>query len=159
MSYDVEIREVQPQTLAVMHGRANSRNIGAKITGELLPVVWEFIRNEKVQHTGINVVLYHGEEGWGFDTEEGIAIEAGVQVTSEFEGAGNVICSETPGGMVACTMHTGPYQQLPEAHAAVRDWCEVNGYKLAGPNWEIYGHWTDSPAELQTEVCYLLRKG
>jgi hypothetical protein len=28
---------------------------------------------------------------------------------------------------------------------------------IAGPNWEIYGDWTENPEELTTEVCYLLR--
>jgi len=27
---------------------------------------------------------------------------------------------------------------------------------FAGPNWEIYGHWTDDPAQLRTDVFYLL---
>jgi hypothetical protein len=31
---------------------------------------------------------------------------------------------------------------------------------LAGPNWEVYGHWTDEwnsdPAKIRTDVFYLL---
>src|SRR5262245_59498011 len=34
---------------------------------------------------------------------------------------------------------------------------ESNG-ALAGPNWEIYGDWTDNPDELRTEVFYLLQE-
>jgi effector-binding domain-containing protein len=62
---------------------------------------------------------------------------------------------------VATTTHFGPYGRLHEAHKAVRDWCADRGYDLAGPNWEIYGHWTDAwntdPTQIRTDVFYLLR--
>ena len=28
---------------------------------------------------------------------------------------------------------------------------------LAGPNWEVYGHWHDDPSQLRTDVFYLLQ--
>jgi hypothetical protein len=39
----------------------------------------------------------------------------------------------------------------------VSRWCAAEGRGLAGPRWEIYGDWHDDPAELRTEVYYLLR--
>jgi hypothetical protein len=32
----------------------------------------------------------------------------------------------------------------------------ASGRALAGPRWEVYGDWRDDPAELETEVYYLL---
>jgi hypothetical protein len=53
-----------------------------------------------------------------------------------------------------------PYDQLPLAHQAIHCWCKDKGPKLAGPNWEIYGHWVhewcDNPSKIQTDVYYLL---
>jgi len=41
---------------------------------------------------------------------------------------------------------------------AVLRWCAEHGLDPAGPRWEIYGHWhDDDPAQLETEVYYLLR--
>jgi effector-binding domain-containing protein len=62
-----------------------------------------------------------------------------------------------PGGAAATTTHRGPYGELDAAHRGIRDWCARRGRRLAGPRWEIYGHWTDNPNELETEVYYLLR--
>ncbi len=31
------------------------------------------------------------------------------------------------------------------------------GLELAGPRWEIYGDWREDPADLETEVYYLLQ--
>ena len=60
-------------------------------------------------------------------------------------------------------MHFGPYNRLGEAHQAIRDWCANHGYSLAGPNWEIYGHWLDAwnadPGQIRTDVFYLLSPG
>jgi effector-binding domain-containing protein len=72
-----------------------------------------------------------------------------------------VIGSSTPAGRVATAVHLGPYDRLPEAHQAIRRWCADHGYTLAGPNWEIYDHWTDEwnsdPSRIRTGLFYLLK--
>ena len=68
------------------------------------------------------------------------------------------MCVAIPGGTVATVVHMGLYQKLSEAHTAVRRWCAEYNYALAGPNWEIYGDWTDYPDELHTDVFYLLQE-
>ena len=83
-------------------------------------------------------------------------VEVGVQVTRSFMPSGHVVPSRLPGGRVARTVHRGAYDRLSEPHRAVREWCTARGLVLAGPRWEIYGDWREDPAELETEVCYLL---
>ena len=71
-----------------------------------------------------------------------------------------MVGSATPRGPVATTTLYGPYGQLHKAHEAIRLWCANNRHALAGPNWEIYGHWQDEwnndPAKIRTDVFYLL---
>jgi effector-binding domain-containing protein len=119
--------------------------------------VWQFIADNDLSRKAQNVVVYHGEEGCAFHNEEGIPIEVGVQALQDFVEDDRVTLSSTPRGKVAGTLHIGPYQNLPQAHAAVRAWCAENGHELHGLNWEIYGHHTPNIEELETEVCYLLR--
>jgi effector-binding domain-containing protein len=38
----------------------------------------------------------------------------------------------------------------------VLDWCAAQGLKTAGPRWEVYGPHRDDPAEVWTEVYWLL---
>ena len=49
---------------------------------------------------------------------------------------------------------------LHAAHQAILDWCANHGHALAGPNWEIYGHWLDAwnsdPSQIRTDVFYLI---
>jgi hypothetical protein len=59
---------------------------------------------------------------------------------------------------VATVVNMELYQKLSEARTAVRRWCAEPNHALAGPNWEIYGDWTDNPDELRTDVFYLLQE-
>ena len=83
-------------------------------------------------------------------------VEVGVLASGPFSDAGNVISSALPAGVTAVATHRGPYAELDLTHRAVREWCAANGRRLAGPRWEIYGHWREDPSDLETEVSYLL---
>jgi effector-binding domain-containing protein len=110
--------------------------------------VWSFIRSSPLLHPGRNLALY---------LDGAMNIECGVEVFQSFADNDRVICSHTPAGMVATTAHFGPYDRLGEAHAAVHKWCTEHGHVLAGPSWEVYGHWDDDPAKLRTDVFWLLQ--
>lgn len=153
----VQTRKVTSQPLAVARDRATVGDIGAKI-GTLLSAVHKFLQASKVKQAGHNVVVYWDEADRRLiTTDEGVLIEVGVQVAKPFEPEGTVACSATPAGTVAVMTHRGSYQQLPAAHAAIRQWCRDHGRPIAGPNWEVYRDWSDKPDELRTEVCYLLK--
>jgi effector-binding domain-containing protein len=83
-------------------------------------------------------------------------VEVGVLAAGPFSGAGNVISSALPAGVTVAATHRGPYAGLDLAHRAIRDWCATHGRQLAGPRWEIYGHWREDPSELETEIYYLV---
>jgi effector-binding domain-containing protein len=96
--------------------------------------------------------LYHHAER----RNEAMNIDFGVQVERPFEREGDVRCIETPTGEVARTVHVGPYDRLGDAHNAIHAWCAANNRKIAQTSWEIYGHWNDDSALLETTIKYLL---
>jgi effector-binding domain-containing protein len=67
-----------------------------------------------------------------------------------------VVASALPAGQAAMTTHWGDYAGLGVAHRAVLGWCAAQGLRTAGPRWEIYGPHRDDPAEVWTEVYWLL---
>jgi effector-binding domain-containing protein len=83
-------------------------------------------------------------------------VEVGVELTQPCPLTGRVVSSALPSGEVAMTVHWGSYAKLGAAHQAVQDWCAQNGRRAAGPRWEVYGPHHDDPAEVWTEVYYLL---
>jgi len=157
MPYNIQLRQVDPMPLAAAGGHGQAQTYIEQLF-TLLDEVWSFLNaNPQITHLGHNVFLYWNAPTHDLlSTDQGLPIQAGVLVTTPFVGKGNVIFSTTPGGTAAMVVHTGPYEHLSAAHAAVRDWCHDHHHLLAGPNWEIYGDWNAGPTQLWTEVWYLL---
>ena len=151
VDYNIRLEQLGGRPLAVVRRRAALPEL-AKVVPEACGVVWGFVRAGTIAGAGRNVALYRDDR---------INLEVGVEVDTPFLGHGEVIGSTTPAGVVATTAHFGPYGRLHEAHRAVCDWCIDRGHTLAGPNWEIYGHWTDewntNPDKIRTDVFYLLK--
>jgi effector-binding domain-containing protein len=121
--------------------------VAATTSWDAYPALWRRLLDEVhacVDSPGLNVMLYKDDVPY---------VEVGVLVEQPITPRGRVINSELPAGEVASIVHRGPYETLGEAHDAILN----AGLELAGPRWEIYGHHRDDPAELETEVVYLLR--
>ena len=85
----------------------------------------------------------------GFPVAAAVVLPQGSQVES----------ITLPGGPAAVTIHSGPYDQLSAAHAAVQRWIEAEGLASAGAPWESYV--TDpaehpDPKDWKTEVVFPL---
>lgn len=150
MTYDVRLVQHLGIPLAVVRRRASPAEL-SRVVPECCGLVWTVIRSQKVPGAGRHVAIY-----W----DGVINLEVGVELESPFAAQNEVVGSSTPAGLVATTTHFGPYGQLHLAHDAIRRWCETHGHAMAGPQWEIYGHWNDDwnrdPSLIRTDVFYLL---
>ena len=150
MEYNVRLEQLGSRPIAVVRCRAASGEL-SKVVPDACGTVWGVVRAQQVSGAGRHVAVYLDGQ---------INLEVGVELDGPFTGYGEVVASATPPGLVATTTHYGPYGQLHAAHEAIRRWCGNNGYTLAGPNWEIYGHWKDEwnsdPSKICTDVFYLL---
>jgi effector-binding domain-containing protein len=149
MTYNVELRELEPQLIAAVRDTATSATLSARITGS---PVWDFLRRHGIRSGGHNIVVYRGTNRPEFE------VEIGADVLEPFEASEGVICSSTPAGLAAVVRHVGPYSKLSQAYAAALAWCSRNGYRTTGVSWEIYGHWNDDPAKLETDVFHLVAR-
>jgi effector-binding domain-containing protein len=149
---DVQLQTVaHKQPTAVVRRRASLREL-PKVVPDGCGVVWNTLRANAIKGAGRNLALYLDDQ---------INLEVGVEMSAPFAGVGDVVASSLPAGGVATAVHFGPYQRLCNVHNAIRDWCKANGHSLAGPNWEIYGHWDQDwnshPEKIRTDVYYLLK--
>ena len=151
-SYAVQLRRLESVPLAVIRRQASAPDL-ARVVPECCGLVWKAVRAQQAQ-AGRHVAVY-----W----DGSIRLEVGVELHGPFAEDGEVVRSATPAGAVALATHFGPYGGLGGAHDAVRQWCRANNHRLAGPNWEIYGHWqrewNDDPSQIRTDVYYLLADG
>jgi effector-binding domain-containing protein len=143
----VGLQHVASIPVAVVQRRASTAQL-AKLVPECCGLVWRVVQAQQAKG-GRHVAIY-----WNGD----IRLEVGVELEGPFEERDGVIRSATPGGPAAVVTHFGPYHTLGAAHDAVRTWCEQNGHRLAGPSWEIYGHWQPkwdtNPGLIRTDVFY-----
>jgi effector-binding domain-containing protein len=155
--YDVSIVPTQLRQLAVIREVAWAQNIGPKISATL-PGVYERLRLLGAGGIGPNVVVYHPDRPGDWDAPPGIQVEIGVELKQPLhEEQPPLLRSELPDGRAAHTLHLGPYQELPQAHGAVHQWCREHGHTMTGRNWEVYGPHADDPSQLRTEVFYELK--
>ena len=151
MNYDVRLEQLGSRPLAVVRRRASLQEL-TRVVPDACGTVWNVVRAQNIVGAGRHVALY-----W----DGVINLEVGGELDTPFAGHGEVVSSALPGGLVATTVHFGPYNRLHEAHEAIRQWCADHGYTPAGPNWEIYGHWTDEcnsdSSKIRTDVFYLLK--
>ncbi len=157
MPYEVRVLDQPHMGLAVVRGVARADNLSPKVM-ELFDEVYQRLAKSTVRQKGLNVVVYQNEAGQNLlASPKGCPIEVGVQVAAPFTSNAGLIYSATPEGAVATVAHYGPYVRLGEAHEAIQQWSTIHHRLLAGPCWEVYGHWTDDPVKLRTDVFYLLR--
>jgi hypothetical protein len=150
VEYNIRCEQLASRPLAVVRRRARQDEL-SKIVPDACGLVWGVIRSQQIPGAGRHVAVYLDGQ---------INLEVGVELDAPFAGSGEVVSSATPAGLVATTTHYGPYGLLKKAHEAIVRWCADNGHTLAGPNWEIYGHWQDEwnsdSTKICTDVLYLL---
>jgi effector-binding domain-containing protein len=134
-----------PRNLAAISRSSAPARLGADIIGAL-DLIWPELRRQGAA-TGYNVVVYHGGPQ---------AIDVGVEVLDGFVPAGDVLALQTPAGEVAAAAHFGPYSELAAAYDSLESWRRDANRRFAGVSWEVYGHWTDNPDELRTDIYFLL---
>lgn len=148
-SYAVQIQRLESVPLAVIRRQVKPADL-SRVVPECCGLVWNVVRAQKTR-AGRHVAIY-----W----DGTIRLEVGVELQAPFSDQGEVVRSATPAGTVASTTHLGPYAGRGAAHDAIHQWCRANNHRLAGPSWEIYGHWDPEwdadPSRIRTDVYYLL---
>ena len=149
MPYQIDLTDAKPITTAVIRSRVPAQEL-PQFVPAACGEVWSFFRSAGLRRPGRHVALYLDD---GF-------VEVGAEVLEPFTGNERIHCSQLPGGVVATTVHFGPYGRLRDAHAAIREWCARHGHRFSGTCWEIYGHWEESwnaePSKIRTDVYHLL---
>lgn len=149
MTVEVTVKTVEPAPTAVV-AAATTWPEFPDMWRPMLDQVWSFLRGNAphgLYEHGHNIMLYKDDVP---------NVEVGVQVSESFPPAGQVVASTLPGGLAATAAHTGPIAKIGDTHQAVREWSEANGYRLAGPRWEVYGDPDPSTGDFDVEVFWSL---
>jgi len=141
MTYSITKTKLAPQPVMVLRREIQPSGI-AQALAEMFPQVFQNAQRSGAVVVGPPFARYL-EMGLGMWT-----IEAGIPVAGPS-------ADTLPGGLAAVTTHTGPYDKLREAFAAIQKWIAAEGLAAAGAPWESYV--TDpadypDPKDWKTEV-------
>jgi effector-binding domain-containing protein len=152
MNYEFQVLETPERRLMAIHDQARGAELPKKIKSNL-DEVWAYLRANGA-NTGHTVVVYRD-----FDRTTGaMTIDVGVQVDAALPGNGKIVPVTTPGGLIATTVHLGPYDKLGNASSALHEFCKTHDHPIAGPTWEEYGDWTAEVSKLRTDVFVVVAR-
>jgi effector-binding domain-containing protein len=103
--------------------------------GRLFDEVFGYLPRQGVNGPDlIEVAIWHDDE---YKTSD-IDGEAVVYLKQAIPESERVKVCELPAITVASVVHKGAYNRLNQAYEAIGRWIEANGYKIVGPNREVY---------------------
>jgi effector-binding domain-containing protein len=148
VSGEVRVEHVEPRSLAAVRSTTLRSDLASAIYRSL-DAVWPVLREQGVR-TGHNVVVYDGGD------ETSLEVLIGVEVFGDFDERGDVRRASTPAGEAVTTAHFGDYSEMASGYAALERWCAEHARQQTGVSWEVYGDWSDDPAQVRTDLYWLL---
>lgn len=128
-NYDVVIKPIEPQWVATVRRSVPTYKQVGVLYGEIYPHLGRY-----GLMGGITGAIWH-EESY---TETDVDAEAFVSIKIQIPSGGGVTVYELPAAQVASIVHHGAYASLSRAYEAVAQWIDSNGYRIVGPNRELY---------------------
>jgi DNA-binding transcriptional MerR regulator len=160
-SYDVLLKQVDPLLVASVRAVLPRHSDSGSLFGEVYEAIKPYV-NEALHPNpelgGQTIVLWYDTEFKETDVDGGAAFILRCPIPE----IGRVKVHELPGALMASTVHHGSFETIGEAHTAVYQWIEANGYRIVGPDREMNLYHTppirrDDPTYV-TEIQYPVEK-
>jgi effector-binding domain-containing protein len=129
--YHVEIKPAPAMRVAGL--RATVADYGSQ--GPLWEELMAYVAQHNLKMTGPCLTVYYDEEY----KERDVDLEVVQPVDGPLSVDGRVHVYELAGAeSMASTLHHGSYDNFDKAYGALMQWIAANGYRIVGPNREIY---------------------
>jgi effector-binding domain-containing protein len=154
--YEVVIKRWEPTRVASI--RSVVENYGS--VGGLIGELFADLGENGIAPMGPCFAIYYDDEYQEHDVD----VEAAVAIAADagHPGGSRVAVRELPGHPeVASLIRTGPYDDFTPAYEELMKWIKSNGYRIVGPNREIYlrGPAEDvAPESYVTEIQFPVAK-
>ncbi|MBI4787857.1 MAG: MerR family transcriptional regulator [Chloroflexi bacterium] len=130
-TYDVVVKRVEPLLVASVRDVIPSYDAQGQLWGELDG----FLSRRHAHPVGPCLTLYHDTEF----KERDVDVEVCEPLGDELPREGRVNVYTLPGvESMACVLHLGGFANVGQAYSALTSWIQANGYRIIGPNREVY---------------------
>ena len=152
-TYDVVVKNTPAMLVASRRVTVPTNDQVPQYLDEAYMDVYGYVHEQGVKQTGPHFTLWHSPS----DVYENEDVEAIVPIDRLLKGTERVKVYELPSTQVAAVVHQGSFEDFQQGHAAILEWIDANGYKIAGPYREIYikhdrAELSDSTTEVQFAV-------
>jgi predicted transcriptional regulator YdeE/DNA-binding transcriptional MerR regulator len=152
--YEVLVKRVEPRWVAGIHDTIAERDDMDELFAELRSYLSE--RGAAAEGPGI-AVYYDAEYSDTEYRDQSADIEAALPVARNVRGKGRIVVHELPLlDAAASVVYTGSYSAIGSAYSALMAWSQTGGYRIAGPNREVYLQGFEPNADPATRVTELL---
>ena len=148
MEMKPEVTIVETKPLEILSARDT---IAIKDFGLLFSKLYGKIGQTGAVPTGAPIAIYHCED---FDPQSS-DVEVGLPIAQPVDGS-----RVLPGGTAVTATHKGTYSNLNNTYAALAQWIDENGWKIAAPPYEVYMNDPKDTAEkdLITQIYFPVSK-
>ena len=154
MTYDITRQPITESTFLYKKARCSHADI-AKTLGGLFGPVFQYAVTNGLELRSPPTTLY---VEWGPGM---VTIHAGMMVAAVAAAPDGMFVETLPACEAAVTVHTGPYEGLRAAHAAMEQFLAEHALDKAGPAREVYlsdpGQVPD-PAQWKTQLVWPIRR-
>ena len=153
--YQVVIKKVEPQVIASIRAVLPKYSDIGGLYGE----VFGYLGSRGIMKpAGPTLFICYDAEY----KEKDVDVEVGVPIAGSIPDSGRVKVYELSGmEEAACVIYKGPYENIGEAYSAIVSWAESSGYRITGPDRELYlvsPADTDDPNQYITEIQFPVKK-
>lgn len=154
-TYEVVIKQAPAMRVAGLRDTVANYGSQGALWGELMGYVFQ----NGGKPAGPCLTVYFDEEY----KESDVDLEVVQPVEGPLSSGERVRVYDLPAvATMASTIHRGPYSGFNDAYGALMQWIAGNGYRITGPNREVYLRTADDhgvpPEEFVTEVQFPVEK-
>ena len=142
--YEIVIKQVEPQLVASVRDVVPHYPDVGRLVGE----VYAYL-GRAGERGGLCAAIYHDGEY----RERDVDCEGAVFLERRVPPGGRVKVYELTGTAMASTIHHGGYSGLSQAYRALMEWIAASGYRIAGPERELYLRGPATPGEQNDPGC------
>lgn len=155
-THEVVIKQIEPLLVAAVRDVIPDRSMITPVFNRLFDEVLGYVERQGGKFAGPAMDLWHDME----HADRDIQVEAAVPIQERLPDSDRVRVYELPAATMASVIHQGSFDGFGESYNAILQWIEANGYRIVGPNREIYLQYDRSgnPAEYVTEIQFPVAK-
>ncbi len=147
-TYEVVLKNVPAQRIASVRGVIPTYSQPDRLWDEL----FAYLGRNRVPVNGPYMTMYHDPEY----RERDVDVEVYQPVAGNPRGSARVQVYDLPAiETMASVIHKGPFTALNQAYQALSQWIQANGYRICGPNREIYLYIGEGNAVRQDDSSYV----